>query len=97
VADARTAITAVGLSIGRVTISERRAMLDGVIGVAWAQDTDAATVIDQSPAPGTEALAGDAVDLTAEFAMPIPEPASLLLFATGLALIVVVMARRRSA
>jgi hypothetical protein len=96
VGEARNMITGSGLSIGRIAISERRAMLDAIVGVAWAQDQDAATVIDQSPSPGTQASAGDAVDLTAEFAMPIPEPASLLLFATGLALIVVVMARRRS-
>ena len=96
VGEARNMITGSRLSIGRIDISERRAMLDAIVGVAWAQDRDAATVIDQSPSPGTEASPGDAVDLTAEFAMPIAEPASLLLFATGLALIVVVMARRRS-
>jgi hypothetical protein len=89
-------ITGSGLSIGRINVRERRAMLDAIVKVAWAEEPDAATVTDQSPSPGTEASPGDAVDLTAEFAMPIPEPASLLLFATGLALIVVVMARRRS-
>jgi hypothetical protein len=96
VGEARNMITGARLSIGRIGIRERRAMLDGIVKVAWAQDQDAATVIDQSPSPGAEASPGDAVDVTAEFAMPIPEPASLLLFATGLALIVVVMARRRS-
>jgi hypothetical protein len=35
------------------------------------------------------------VDVTAEFSVPIPEPASLVLFATGLAFIVLVMLRRR--
>ena len=96
VGEARNMITGSGLSIGRINVRERRAMLDAIVKVAWAEEPDAATVTDQSPSPGTEASPGDAVDLTAEFAMPIPEPASLLLFATGLALIVVVMARRRS-
>jgi PASTA domain/PEP-CTERM motif len=96
VAEARNAIAAAGLSIGQITVSERRAMLDGIVGVAWADDADSATVVDQSPPPGAEAGPGDPVDLTAEFSVAIPEPASLLLFATGLALIVIAMARRRS-
>jgi hypothetical protein len=71
-------------------------MLDAIVGVAWAQSENEATVVDQSPSPGAEANPGDPVDLVAEFSVPIPEPASLLLFATGLALIVLVVTRRRN-
>jgi hypothetical protein len=96
VAEARSMINAAGLSIGTVTMEERRAMLDAVVAVARAEDPDSAIVVDQTPDPGTEAGPGEPVDITAEFSVPIPEPASLLLFATGLLLIVIVMARRRS-
>jgi hypothetical protein len=93
---ASTMINAAGLSIGTVTISERTAMLDAIVGVARAQSESDATVVDQTPNAGTEASPGDPVDITAEIPVAsIPEPASLLLFATGLALIVIVMARRR--
>jgi hypothetical protein len=72
-------------------------MLDGIIGVAWALED--LIVTDQDPDPGTLVSAVDppAVNLEAE-APPdaIPEPASLLLFATGLAFIVIVMVRRRN-
>jgi PASTA domain/PEP-CTERM motif len=97
VSEARSAIEGAGLSVGTVTISQQRALLDGIIGVAWAQED--LIVIDQNPDPATLVSAVDPpqVDLEAE-APPdaIPEPASLLLFATGLALIVIVMARRRT-
>jgi PASTA domain len=96
VADARSAIEGAGLSVGDVTVTQRKAMLDGVIGVAWALEE--LIVIGQHPGPGTLVSADDPppVDLEAE-APPeaIPEPASLLLYATGLAFIVIVMVRRR--
>ena len=79
-----------------MTVTQRQAMLDGIIRVAWALDE--MIVIAQHPDAGTLVSAVDPppVDLEAE-APPeaIPEPASLLLFATGLAFIVIVMARRR--
>jgi PASTA domain len=96
VAEARSMISGAGLSIGTVTIEERRAMLDALVGVARAEAPDSAIVVDQSPDPGTETGPGEPVDITAAFSVPIPEPAGLLLFATGLALIAIVMARRRS-
>jgi hypothetical protein len=96
VGEAKSIITAAQLSVGDITMQERRAMLAPVVGVAWAQNEDDATVLDQSPNPGTEAVPGDPVDMTAEFSMPIPEPASLVLFATGLAFVVLVMMWRRS-
>jgi hypothetical protein len=97
VAAARSIIEDAGLSVGNVTIRQRRAMLDGIIGVAWAQQD--MIVIDQDPAPGTLVSAIDppAVDLQAETPPEaIPEPASLLLFATGLVLLMVAMMRRRT-
>jgi PASTA domain/PEP-CTERM motif len=97
VAEATSMIEAAGLSVGNVTIRQQRAMLDGIIGVAWALED--LIVTSQDPAPGTLVSAVDPspVDLEAE-APPdaIPEPASLLLFATGLAFIVIVMVRRRT-
>jgi hypothetical protein len=98
VAEARSIIEAAGLGVGKVTVTQQRAMLEGIIGVAWAQQEDL-IVIDQNPAAGTVVSAFDPppVDLEAE-APPaaIPEPASLLLFATGLVFIALVMVRRRS-
>jgi hypothetical protein len=96
VGEARSMIEGAGLSVGNVTVTQRQAMLDGIISIAWALDE--MIVIAQHPDPGTLVSAVDPppVDLEAE-APPqaIPEPASLLLFATGLAFIVIVMARRR--
>ena len=94
---ARSIIEGAGLRVGNVTIRQQRAMLDGIIGVAWAQQDP--IVIDQSPDPGTVVSAVDppAVDLEAETPPEaIPEPASLLLFATGLVFIVIAMVRRRA-
>jgi hypothetical protein len=97
VSEARSTLASVGLRIGKITVTERRAMLDGVIGVAWAQEN--MIVVDQNPDPGDLVSLDNppAVDLEVE-APPdaIPEPGSLLLFATGLALIVIVLARRRT-
>ena len=97
VTDAQIVLASVGLRVGNVTMAQQRAMLQGIIGVAWAQEN--MIVVDQTPDAG-ELVSLDespAVDLDVE-APPdaIPEPASLLLFATGLALIVIVMMRRRA-
>jgi hypothetical protein len=97
VTDAQIVLASVGLRVGNVTMAQQRAMLHGIIGVAWAQEN--MIVVDQTPDAG-ELVSLDespAVDLDVE-APPdaIPEPASLLLFATGLALIVIVMMRRRA-
>ena len=97
VSEASVILAGVGLQVGNVTMAEQRAMLDGIIGVAWAQEN--MIVVDQNPDAGELVSLDDspAVDLDVE-APPdaIPEPASLLLFATGLALIVIVMMRRRA-
>jgi hypothetical protein len=96
VGQARSMIEGAGLSVGNVTVTQRQALLDGIIRAAWALDE--MIVIAQHPDAGTLVSAVDPppVDLEAE-APPqaIPEPASLLLFATGLAFIVIVMVRRR--
>jgi PASTA domain/PEP-CTERM motif len=97
VGEARRMIEGAGLSVGNVTVTQRQALLDGIIRVAWALDE--MIVIAQHPDPGTLVSAVDPppIDLEAE-APPqaIPEPASLLLFATGLAFIAIAMARRRA-
>ena len=96
VSEARIMIEDAGLGVGRVTVRQQRAMLDGLIGVAWAVEDLIVTA--QDPVGGTQVPANDPppVDLEAE-APPdaIPEPGSLLLFATGLAFILIVMVRRR--
>jgi hypothetical protein len=96
VGQARSMVEGAGLSVGNVTVTQRQALLDGIIRVAWALDE--MIVIAQHPDAGTLVSAVDPppVDLEAE-APPqaIPEPASLLLFATGLAFIAIVMVRRR--
>ena len=97
VGEARSMIESAGLSVGNVTVTQRQALLDGIIRVAWALDE--MIVIAQHPDAGTLVSAVDPppVDLEAEApAQAIPEPASLLLFATGLAFIVIVMVRRRA-
>jgi hypothetical protein len=97
VSDAQITLASVGLRVGNVTMTQQRAMLDGIIGVAWAQEN--MIVVDQNPEAGELVSLDDSptVDLDVE-APPeaIAEPASLVLFATGLALIVIVMMRRRA-
>jgi hypothetical protein len=97
VGEARSMIESAGLSVGNVTITQRQALFDGIIRVAWALDE--LIVIAQHPDPGALVSAVDPppIDLEAE-APPqaIPEPPSLLLFATGLALIAIVLVRRRA-
>ena len=96
VGEARSMIEGAGLSVGNVTVTQRQAMLNGIIRVAWALEE--MIVIAQHPDPGTLVSAVDPppIDLEAE-APPeaIPEPASLLLFVTGLAFIAIAMVRRR--
>ena len=96
VSEASGILAGVGLQVGNVTITEQRAMLDGIIGVAWAQED--MIVVDQQPDAGELVSLDDAPAVDLEVEAPpaaIPEPASLLLFATGLAFIVIVMMRRR--
>jgi PASTA domain len=97
VSEASIILAGVGLRIGNVTSTQRAAMIPGVIGVAQAQES--MIVVDQNPEAGELVSLDDppAVDLEVE-APPdaIPEPTSLLLFATGLALIVIVLMRRRA-
>ena len=96
VAQARSIIEGAGLSVGNVTVTQRQAMLDGIIRVAWALED--LIVIAQDPDPGTLVSAVDPPPINLEAEAPpeaIPEPASLLLFATGLAFVVIVLVRRR--
>ncbi|HEX2477980.1 MAG TPA: PASTA domain-containing protein [Geminicoccaceae bacterium] len=97
VVEATSILAGVGLRVGNVTTTQQLAMLAGIIGVAQAQEN--MIVIDQNPEAGALVSLDDppAVDLEVE-APPaaIPEPGSLLLFATGLALIVIAMLRRRA-
>jgi hypothetical protein len=97
VAEASSVLAGVGLRVGNVTSTQQLAVLGGIIGVARAQEN--MIVVDQSPEAGELVSLDDppAVDLEVE-APPeaIPEPASVLLFATGLALIVLLMMRRRA-
>ena len=99
--EATSILAGVGLRVGNVTITQQRAMLDGVIRVAWAQDNlqQGMMVVDQEPKAGTLVSLDDPPDVDLEVeASPeaIPEPASVLLFATGLAFVVIVLMRRRA-
>ena len=47
VTDAQTILASVGLRVGNVTMAQQRAMLHGIIGVAWAQEN--MIVVDQTP------------------------------------------------
>lgn len=97
VSDAASILAGVGLRVGNVTITPQRAMLDGIIGVAWAQEN--MIVVDQDPDAGELVSLDDRPDVDLEVEAPpdaIPEPASLLLFATSLAFIVIVLMRRRT-
>ena len=97
VAEASSVLAGVGLRVGSVTTTEAQAMLGGVIAVAHAQEN--MIVVDQNPRAGALVSLNDppAVDLEVQ-APPeaIPEPASVLLFATGLALILILVMRRRA-
>jgi hypothetical protein len=95
VAQARSIIEGAGLSVGNLTVTQRRAMIDGIVRVAWALED--LIVIAQNPDPGTLVSAVDPPPVNLEAEAPpeaIPEPASLLLFATGLVFVVIVLARR---
>ena len=97
VSDAARILAGVGLRVGNVRAAERRAMLEGIIGVARAQET--MIVVDQTPEAGELVSMEDAPSVDLEVEAPpdaIPEPGSLLLFATGLVLIVIVLMRRRA-
>jgi PASTA domain/PEP-CTERM motif len=97
VSEATIILAGVGLRVGNVTTTQQHALLYGIIGVARAQEN--MIVVDQTPEAGELVSMDDppAVDLEVE-APPdaIPEPGSLLLFATGLGLIVIVLMRRRA-
>lgn len=97
VSDAARILAGVGLRVGNVRAAERRAMLEGIIGVARAQEN--MIVVDQHPEAGELVSMEDAPSVDLEVEAPpdaIPEPGSLLLFATGLVLIVIVLMRRRA-
>ena len=66
VGEARSMIEGAGLSVGNVTVTQRQAMLDGIIRVAWALEE--MIVIAQHPDPGTLVSAVDPppIDLEAE-------------------------------
>jgi hypothetical protein len=96
VVEATNILAGIGLRVGNVTTAQQLSVLGGFIGVAQAQEN--MIVVDQNPEAGELVSLDDppAVDLEVEApAAAIPEPGSLLLFATGLALIVIVMLRRR--
>ena len=57
VGEARSMIESAGLSVGNVTVTQRQAMLDGIIRVAWALDE--MIVIAQHPDAGTLVSAVD--------------------------------------
>jgi hypothetical protein len=98
----RRAIEDVGLRVGRVT---RTAALETppdrllalLVSPALAQSGDEGRIVEQSCPPGSLADLGEECDLVVSSSIPVPEPGTLVPFALGLVLIVVVLARTRRA